>query len=148
MKHLGLDFGLKRLGLAISDPSGAMAFPLGVIERTTRERLFAELLEIIEREGVERIVLGLPRAPLTYADGGDADCEESECLTARQVRNFAESLARRTATPIVFEDESFTSAAAEAQLREAGLRGKKLKSALDAQAAVLILSAYLARQTR
>ncbi len=135
MKHLGIDFGLKRVGLAVSDPSGGMSFPLGTLERTTRERLFAELLEVIEREGVERIVIGLPVTP----DGEDS-------LTARQARNFAASLGRRTEVPIVFADESYSSAAAEAQLREAGLCGAKLKRALDAQAAALILTDYLGRR--
>ena len=135
MKHLGIDFGLKRVGLAVSDPSGRMSFPLCMVERTTRERLFAELLEVIEREGVERIVIGLPVTP----DGVDS-------LTARQAKNFAASLGRRTAVPIDFADESYSSAAAEAQLREAGLRGDKLKRALDAQAAVQILNGYLGRR--
>jgi len=142
MRHLGVDFGLKRVGLAVSDPSGSMAFPLRVIERTTKDRLFAELLDVIEREGVEMIVLGLPAPPPGAEDGGE------ESLTARQIRNFAESLARRTSVPIAFENESYTSVAAEAQLREAGLRGAKLKKALDAQAAALILTAYLERLTR
>lgn len=137
MKHLAIDFGLKRVGLAVSDPSGAMAFPLCVLARTTRDRLFADLLEVIEGEGVERIVVGLPLAP----DGGD-------CLTARQARNFAASLGRRTTVPIEFIDESYSSAAAEAQLREAGLRGEKLRRALDAQAAAQILNSFLERQAR
>ncbi len=133
MKHLGIDFGLKRVGLAVSDPDETMAFPLGVLTRTTREKLFADLREILEREGVERIVIGMPRAP----DGGD-------CLTARQVENFAASLAKATDAPIVFADETLTSAVAEIELRQAGLKGKKLKKALDAQAAVHILNGFLA----
>ena len=111
-----------------------MAFPLAVIERSTREALFTELLAVMEREGVEVVVVGLPVEP-----GG------GEGLTARQARNFAASLGRRVAVPIVFADESHSSTLAEAQLREAGLRGPRLKKALDAQAAAVILEGHLQR---
>ncbi|MEF2145310.1 MAG: Holliday junction resolvase RuvX [Desulfovibrionaceae bacterium] len=133
MRVLGIDFGLKRVGLAVTDPGGSMAFPRPAITRGTRDELFSALLRVIETEDVERIVVGLPLA----MDG-------SETETTRQARNFAERLARRTPLPIEFMDERLTSVEAESRLKEAGLCGKKRKSQLDSQAAVIILEAWLA----
>ncbi|WP_027177952.1 Holliday junction resolvase RuvX [Maridesulfovibrio bastinii] len=132
MKNLGIDFGLKRVGLAISDTEGIFAFPLKVIERTTRDALFTELLEIIEREKVENIVLGLPLS-----------LEGEDTLTTRQVRNFAKSLERRTEIPIHLVDERFSSITAEEELKEAGRWNSKTKKNLDSQAATVILRTWL-----
>jgi putative Holliday junction resolvase len=133
MRTLGIDFGLKRVGLAVTDPDGMMAFPRPALERTTKDRLFADLLALIEADRIERIVVGLPLA----LDGSDTE-------TTRQARNFAERLGRRTPLPIEFMDERLTSAEAEGLLKEAGLCGKKRKTRLDSQAAVIILEAWLA----
>ncbi|WP_022660711.1 Holliday junction resolvase RuvX [Paucidesulfovibrio longus] len=133
MRTLGIDFGLKRVGLAVTDPYGMMAFPRPALERTTKDRLFADLLALIEADRIERIVVGLPLA----LDGSDTE-------TTRQARNFAERLGRRTPLPIEFMDERLTSAEAEGLLKEAGLCGKKRKTRLDSQAAVIILEAWLA----
>ena len=102
------------------------------IERTTRDALFAELLEIISGEGVEAVVVGLP-----------VGLEGQDTLTTRQARNFAESLGRRIDLPIHLVDERLSSCAAEEELKEAGLWGKKRKAVLDSQAAVLILRTWL-----
>lgn len=132
MRVLGVDFGLKRVGLAVTDPEGRMAFPLKTIERTTRKELFAGMLDLIESENISKVVVGLP-----------LDLEGGETLSTRQAVNFAESLARRAGVPVVFADERLTSVEAEERLREAGVSGKKLKKVLDSQAAVLILESYL-----
>ncbi|MGE4290839.1 MAG: Holliday junction resolvase RuvX [Desulfovibrio sp.] len=133
MKSLGIDFGLRRVGLAVTDPDGMMAFPRPALERTTKDQLFADLLALIDTEDIGQIVVGLPLA----LDGEDTE-------TTRQVRNFAERLGRRTPLPIEFMDERLTSAEAEGLLKEAGLCGKKRKARLDSQAAVIILEAWLA----
>jgi putative Holliday junction resolvase len=136
MRTLGIDFGLKRVGLAISDPEGRMAFARPAIvrdERGGRDALFAELVRMVAEERVEAVVVGLP---LTL--------EGEESLTTRQARNFAESLARRVPVPVHLEDERLSSAAAEEQLKEAGLCSRKSKNRLDSQAAVLILESWLA----
>jgi len=132
MRTLGIDFGLKRVGLALTDPRGSMAFPYKTIVRTTREGFFAEIVAILEREDVEAIVIGLP---LTLS-GEDS-------MTTRQVRNFAASLGRRTELPITLMDERLSSFAAAQDLAEAGItHGKRLKAALDQQAAVRILQTW------
>lgn len=133
MRTLGIDFGLRRVGLAVTDPDGMMAFPRPALERTTKDRLFDDLLALIEADRIDRIVVGLPLA----LDGSDTE-------TTRQARNFAERLGRRTPLPIEFMDERLTSAEAEGLLKEAGLCGKKRKTRLDSQAAVIILEAWLA----
>ncbi|SKA73361.1 putative holliday junction resolvase [Paucidesulfovibrio gracilis DSM 16080] len=133
MRALGIDFGLKRVGLAISNPEGTMAFPRSAIVRTTKDKFFKELLDVIDGEGVEHIVVGLPLA----LDGSDTE-------TTRQARNFAQRLGRRTPLPIELVDERLTSAEAEERLKEAGLCGKKRKARLDSQAAVIILETWLA----
>lgn len=134
MRILAVDYGLARVGLAMSDPGGRMAFPLATLPRTTRDKLFADLLAVIEKEGVERIVVGLP---LTLQG------EDSE--STRRARNFAASLARRTPLPVVLEDERLSTEAALEDLRQAGVRGKRKRAAVDQQAAVRILEAHLAR---
>jgi len=135
MRLLGIDYGTKRVGLALSDGLGLLAHPYATLTRTTRERLFTEVLAIIAKENVQAVVLGLPLG---------LDGQETEAT--RQVRNFAASLARRVNVPIHFENEALSSKAAEEQLRQARLRGKKQLEALDQQAAAIILSDYLERR--
>jgi len=133
MRILGIDFGLKRVGLALSDPDGRLAFPLATITRTSRDALFAELVEIALREGVEAVVVGWP-AP---AEGRDS-------LTARQAVNFAASLTRRVSVPVCLMDETLSSEEALDDLRLAGVKAARLRALLDQQAAVRILQSYLA----
>lgn len=135
MRLLGIDYGTKRVGLALSDGLGLLAHPYATLTRTTRERLFEALLAIIAKENVQAVVLGLPLG---------LNGQETE--TTRQVRNFAASLARRVDVPILFENEALSSKAAKEQLCQARLCGKKRLAALDQQAAVIILSDYLKRR--
>ena len=136
MRILGIDFGLKRVGLALTDGSGAMAFPYRTITRTTRDALFSELLEIIRAEDVEHIVVGLP----LMLNGEDS-------LTTRQARNFTASLTRRTDKPVDMMDERLSSAAAEDDLVRAGMTKRtRRKEVLDQQAAVRILETWLTQQ--
>jgi len=132
MRLLGIDYGVKNVGLALSDKLGLLAHPYATLVRTTRERLFAELLEIIAREQVQAIVLGLPLG----LDGQDTEL-------ARQVRNFAAALGRRTSIPVHLQNEALSSVTASDQLRQCGRRGQKHQKALDQQAAVIILTDYL-----
>lgn len=132
MRLLGVDFGTKRVGLALSDTLGLLAHPHATLVRTTRDKLFAELAEIIVREKVQAVVLGLPLS---------LDGQETE--TTRQVRNFAAGLARRIDVPIHFQNEALSSKTAEDQLRLSGRRGLKKLAVLDQQAAVIILTDYL-----
>ena len=111
-----------------------MAFPRCTLARDTRDGFFSELLALLERERPDAVVLGLP----LHVDG-------TECLTTRQVRNFAASLKRRMALPLYWIDEALTSRQAESDLREAGLSARAIKQVVDQQAAVRILETFLAQ---
>lgn len=134
MKYLALDYGLKRVGVAVSDSDGRMAFPRCTLARETRDVFFRELLALLDHERPDAVVLGLP----LHVDG-------TECLTTRQVRNFAASLKRRTPLPVYWMEEALSSRQAESDLREAGLSARDIKRVVDQQAAVRILETFLAQ---
>lgn len=132
MKYLAFDYGLKRTGVAITDPGGRMAFPRQTLVMRTRDAFFAELTSLITAEAPDALVIGLP----LLLDG-------QESLTTRQARNFAKSLARRVNLPIYWMPEALSSHEAEEDLRAAGRRGKAASAVVDQQAAVRILESFL-----
>ena len=138
MRVVAVDFGERRIGLAVSDPSGTLARPLQVVPGSRDPgRSVAAVLEAIrafERadETVDLVVVGLP----TRLDGSDSDL-------APAVRAFAERLAVRGGRPVVLQDERLSSHEADRLLavRERDWRVRKAK--LDAAAAAVILQEYL-----
>ncbi len=132
MRYLGIDFGLKRIGLAVTDPAGTMAFPFTTLVKKDRTSFFVELLAVLEQEDIQGIVVGLPQS----LDG-------RETLRTRQVINFVRRLQRRTDLPVFLTDESLSSEEAEERLRAAGLNPEKRKAVLDQEAAVIILQRHL-----
>ncbi len=132
MKFLAVDPGVKRVGLAVSDADGRLAFPCKTIYRTTRKALFDELLAVMESENIQAVVVGLPLG-----------MEGDETESTRQARNLAASLARRTELPVELMDERCSSLAADEDLAAAGISAKKRKGKMDQQAAVRILQSYL-----
>jgi putative Holliday junction resolvase len=135
MRVLGIDFGERRIGLAVSDPTGTLASPLPTLKRRAGKRPpLAALSEIVRDNDVEAIVVGLP---LTL-EGGDSDWTQA-------VRNVAKALGERTGLPVHLIDERLTSVRAEKAVRSLGLPKKKReeKERVDAAAAVLILQAWL-----
>lgn len=136
MKFVGIDYGLARTGLAVSDPAGRLAFPLATLRLEDfphRKAFLAALAECVAKAGAEAVVVGLP----LHLDG-------EESLTTRQVRNMTQRLKRRVPLPFYFMPETLSSEEAWSDLREAGLKMRKRKSVLDQQAAVRILSSFLA----
>ena len=137
MRVLGIDFGERRIGVAVSDPTGTLASPLPTLKRRAGKRPPLAALEAIVREhGVKALVMGLPLTPAG---------EESDWT--REVRQVGDALARRTGLPIHYLDERYTSVRAERAVRGIGLPKKKReeKERVDAAAAVLILQAWLDR---
>lgn len=132
MRTLGVDFGLQRVGLALSDPQGRMAFPLRTLQKTSSDKLLDDLARIVEQEEVAVVVVGMP-----YGLNGQ------ETLTTRQVSNFVARLKKRLAVPVETVNEALSSVEAEQELREAGLSAKKQKGLIDQQAAVIILRTFL-----
>jgi len=136
VKHMGIDYGLARTGLAISDPEGRLVFPvttLRMADYVNRKAFLAALATKIVAEGAEAVVVGLP----LLDDGTDS-------LSTRQVRNAVARLQRRVSLPFFFMPELLSSEEAWIDLREAGLKRSKRHSVLDQQAAVRILSSFLA----
>ncbi|MFW5731291.1 MAG: Holliday junction resolvase RuvX [Desulfonatronovibrionaceae bacterium] len=129
---LGIDFGIKRVGLALSPSDCAMALPLKTIHRSTRQALFNDILQVIRENGIESIVLGLPEHP-----------QDPDNMTSRQIKNFIQSLRRRTPLPIYTVNEDYTSVEADHLLRDSGLKTSQRKKHLDQMAAVLILETFL-----
>ena len=123
MRVLALDYGAVRTGVAGSDESGTIARPLTVITRAASKDGLAKLAELIMREGVTTVVVGLP-----------VSLDAREHAQSRAVRDFAARLAAVTDVPIVFYDERFTT-------KVANDRGGA--AALDARAAATILEDYL-----
>ncbi|HKO73743.1 MAG TPA: Holliday junction resolvase RuvX [Gaiellaceae bacterium] len=123
MKVLALDYGSARTGVAVSDPTGTLARPLEVVENASTTAGLKRLAELVEREGVERIVVGLP---VTLRGERGAQAEETEAFVA--------ALRAVTEVPIESFDERFTTKLAEAQPSEAPS---------DAVAAAHLLSTYL-----
>lgn len=129
MKVMALDFGAARTGVAVSDPTGTVARPLGVVERATTARGLARLAELARDEHVERVVVGLP---LTL--GGHAG--EQALATER----FVDALRPVVGVPVETWDERFTTVLAAA----APVSG----APEDARAAAHLLTSYLAWVSR
>lgn len=149
MKYLAVDYGEKRVGLAVSDPAGTLAFPLKTLFNRGKKVLADELVALMDEHAVDVVVLGLPvpQQGISTQQALDAVAEapEDATLVMRQIKNLAASLARRTDRPIFFEDETLSSFDAEETLKARGLTGKDLAEVLDQQAAVHILETHLAR---
>ena len=136
MRYAGIDYGLARTGLAVSDPEGRVAFPLATFrlaDYAGRSALLDALAARIRDEGAEAVVMGLP----LLMDGG-------ESLTTRQVRNVTGRLKRRLGLPVYYMPELLSSEEAARDLREAGLSREKARAVLDRQAAARILASFLA----
>lgn len=130
---LGLDYGLQRIGIAVSDATDTLATPLQTHERDAGS-FFTYLDRIIAEREISGVVLGLPME----TSGGEGD------LAAR-VREFARKIAEHTGLPVHLEDERYSSQEAAGWLRLGG-RKRRPKAELDALAAALILQQYLDRR--
>jgi putative Holliday junction resolvase len=127
VKVLALDYGPARTGVAVSDPTGTLARPVGVVERASSEAGLARLLELVRAEEPDRIVVGLP---LTLRG------EHGE--QARATERFVETLREAVDVPVESLDERFTTALA-AQMPS--------RAAEDARAAAHLLTTYLERES-
>jgi putative Holliday junction resolvase len=131
VKVVALDFGRARTGVAVSDPTGSLARPLGVVEQAATSAGLARVAELVREEDAERVVVGLP---LTLrGDRGEQ---------ARETEAFVEALRAAVDVPVETFDERFTSTLAERV--ENGVSG----SAVDARAAAHLLTGYLAWRRR
>ena len=134
---MGLDYGERRIGVAISDPSGMIAQPLATLERARRgaPEPLERIAELVDEYEVEHIVVGLP----LHMDGTSGE-------QAAKARAFAGRVAARTGLPVDLVDERWTSVEARRTLREAGLSARKQKGKVDPVAAALLLRTWLEQQ--
>ena len=135
---MGLDFGSKTVGVALSDPTGLIASPLEIIEREREDKLrktFSRIEELIEEYKVTKIVLGLP-----------LNMDSSEGERVRKTEEFKEALERRTGLEIVFWDERLSTVEAHDIMTEVGVKGIDRKKFVDKIAASIILQGYMDSQ--
>ena len=132
---LALDYGLRRIGVAVSDPTGTLASPLTTLRRRAGKRPpISGILDLGNELGVHGFVVGLP----LEETGGENE------WTA-EVRAFGQRLGRRSGLPVHFVDERYSSLEAEARIRSIGLRrrAKEDKARIDAGAAAIFLQDWL-----
>ncbi|MDP1629494.1 MAG: Holliday junction resolvase RuvX [bacterium] len=140
MRILAIDYGQKRIGIAVSDEGGVLAFPLGkfraLSDRWNKEEnkaISREIKEICRTEKIKRIVVGLP-----------LNLSGKETAMTEEVKEFAATLKKIVKKPVFFEKEFLTTKLAEGKLKEAGV--KRIKEKIDAAAAAEILQSYLDRE--
>lgn len=137
MRVLGIDFGERRIGLAMSDASGTLASPVRTIARRDTSAdavtlIMQAIAEMCRDEPVDRIVIGLPRR----LDGTDND-------QTPQVRALAAALASRSGVPVDLQDERLSSREAEERLALQERDWRRRKTRLDAAAAAVVLQDWL-----
>lgn len=135
MRIMGLDYGAKTVGVAVSDELLMTAQPLETIRRereTKLRRTLARIEELMEEYQVEKVVIGLPKK--LNNEEGDR-CERT--------REFAQMVERRSGLEVIFWDERLTTVLADAALAEGGVAKENRKAYIDKVAASLILKSYL-----
>ena len=135
MRILGIDYGDARIGLALSDASATLCGRAWTLTEWNLDRAVAAIADVVRTEGVERIVLGLPK-----------NMDGTEGPRAQLYRDFAAQLKERCGMPVSLWDERRTTIEAHQILHASGKRMKNHKKNVDAVAATLILEGYLARK--
>ncbi len=134
MRILAVDPGSKRVGLALSDPTGTIASALMTVPAEPYSTLASRLAAIAKERGAERIVVGLPRR----LDG-------SRGPEAAAAQKLADEIRAASGLPVESVDERLTTAAAERSLVEGGVRREKRRESIDRVAATLLLQSHLDR---
>ncbi|WP_435016856.1 Holliday junction resolvase RuvX [Tundrisphaera sp. TA3] len=129
---LGLDYGTRRIGAAVSDPRRSIATPLEVYERRDIARDARHYQDLVKEHDIDRIVVGLP----LHTGGGESSL-------AKQARIFGLWLTEQTRIPVVYQDERYSTVDADEVLRSAGFKVKDRKAKRDMLAARILLQNYL-----
>ena len=137
MRVLAIDLGSKRVGLALSDPTGTIATPLATVDALPAAGLVSRLADVARSHDVQRLVVGLPRR----LDG-------SHGPEATAARRTAEDLRRAAGIPVDLVDERMTTVAAERALLSGGMKRDRRKAHIDQVAATLLLQGYLDGKAR
>lgn len=131
---LAIDYGLKRIGLAISDPNRVFAFPYKVIENKGFNFIVSNINEIISEKSIDLIVIGMPYS----MNNSKSSMEET-------VNDFVERLQKEVKITIETIDERLSSFSAEENLKESGISSRKYKDYVDMEAARLLLTEFLTK---
>lgn len=137
MRYLGLDLGKKSLGLAISDKTGTIATFYKNIRYEDENKLIKELIEIIKKEQIDKLVLGYPK-----------NMDNSEGFRAQETKEFKQKLEDKIDEEIILQDERLSTRLAESVLINADISRKKRKKVIDGLSAVIILKSYLDRKEK
>ncbi|MDR2592636.1 MAG: Holliday junction resolvase RuvX [Chitinispirillales bacterium] len=132
MKLMGIDYGRRRIGIAVSDDEGTLARSIGIVDRKSHPNYIDELTKIISQENPAAIVFGLPLS-----------IDDEETAMSREVREFATAIEQRVNLPIHFIDESFTSKKAAELMMYRKKKARRDKSLSDRIASCLILQEYI-----
>ena len=132
MRNLGLDVGDKRVGVAMSDPEEILASPLTTIPRDDDNKAIDAIMELVNKNAVQRIVVGVP-----YSMSGEIGIQASKVMA------FIAKLSQNTKIDIETWDERLSTVAAQRLMAEANSRGKEARLRRDAAAAAFILQGYL-----
>ena len=133
-KWMGIDFGLVRIGIAVSDPLGVLARGLKTLTWNGRDepRVLDELTDLIQSEAVIGVVMGCPNR---------TDGRQSAMID--RIEAFAQTLRQRTGIPVLFRDERYTTVIAARKLHEQGLKARRQRHKIDQAAATVILQEHL-----
>ncbi len=131
-----LDLGAVRIGVALSDELGLLAHPRGTLQARPRPKFLAALREIVETEGVGRIVVGFP-----------LDMRGTEGEAARRARALAQDIADATGCDVELVDERLTTVQAKRSLTASEVFGQKARDRIDEASAVVILQAWIDTRT-
>lgn len=132
MKCLGMDLGTKKLGLAMSDATGMISYPYKLIKFSDYEEAAKEVVDIVNKEKVEVLVLGLPK-----------NMDNSMGFASERSLNFKSILEGLTDKEIVLIDERLSTVEAENMLINDDVKRKKRKDVIDELSAAIILDTYL-----
>ena len=137
MRILGVDYGSKRVGLSMSDPSGSIASPMGIRHRVSASQDSEYFRELVRNYQLARIIVGKP----VHTDGTEGD-------KAQEAKRYGAWLAAELGLPVEFWVERFTTAEAETHLRRTSTRRKTRKKRRDMLAAQIMLQSYLDAEGR
>ena len=137
MRSLAIDYGTRRVGLALSDEGGKFATPYDVLQVSSPDHAATQTLAVVQKEGIQRLVVGLP-----------LNMDDTIGSAARTAFAWGSALASRAAIPVVFVDERLSSFSAEQGLIDRKRGGEKItrgrrKQMLDAMAATQFLQEFL-----
>ena len=124
MKMLGIDYGKKKIGLAVSD--GMISEPFRVIRYDSFEKLIKSLKHIVDIQGVQQVVVGI-----------------SEGIMGKESKEFGEKLEKELKTPVAFQDETLSTHSAQELSIDANIKRKKRREMEDAYSAAIILQSYI-----